>query len=175
MALRLNPVGLAQHSQNNTTPIDFENNMTFLNTIANRLECIYSTTSTLCVERIHLPEYDVTVSASLLAQPPEYFRFIVMHMVEQQHSKRFKPVGKTFGKTFHFKKSMKYKFPHCTICQEPFEKNQKIRTLHTNQCSFHARCINKWFKKSSRCPNCNVDCSQEQDDSSRVKGICLIL
>ena len=41
----------------------------------------------------------------------------------------------------------------CTICQEDFRSNQKIRVMH-EKCTYHEKCINKWFEYKSDCPNC---------------------
>ena len=41
----------------------------------------------------------------------------------------------------------------CTICQEDFRSNQKIRVMH-EKCTYHEKCINKWFEYKSTCPNC---------------------
>ena len=72
------------------------------------------------------------------------------------------PVPDDFGIERRFsKKRMKdhKDFPSCTICLEPFKSNEKIRTLHTKNCTFHTRCLRKWFQNHNTCPNCNLPCS----------------
>tara|TARA_B100000787_G_C16194545_1_gene299804 strand:+ start:1056 stop:1559 length:504 start_codon:yes stop_codon:yes gene_type:complete len=77
--------------------------------------------------------------------------------------RRVKPVPETVGRTFIFKKSMEPEgYPHCTICMEHFKSREKVRQLHGSQCSFHWRCLKKWFKHHSTCPNCGLDCGVVQ-------------
>ena len=53
--------------------------------------------------------------------------------------------------------------PTCSICMETLipegSTKKKVWQLHGPQCSFHVGCIRRWFKQSSKCPNCNVDCA----------------
>jgi hypothetical protein len=41
----------------------------------------------------------------------------------------------------------------CSICQEDFRSNQKIRVMH-EKCTYHEKCISKWFEYKNTCPNC---------------------
>ena len=139
--------------------------MAFLHHLGAELDITFSNpkkrkknNSNVYVEKVRMPEHGMTFYPRDLVYPPEGFREAVVQSVNWVDPYETL-VSKAFGKTFRFKKAMKAKYPpHCTICQEPFKSNEKIRTLHTEQCSFHARCIDKWFEKSIRCPNCNVDC-----------------
>ena len=52
--------------------------------------------------------------------------------------------------------------PCCSICQEDLipegNARKKVWQLHGPQCTFHVGCLRRWFKESSKCPNCNQDC-----------------
>ena len=120
--------------------------------------------------QLRLPQYGVALEAGLLTKFPLNFRAIIERVLrdaaiqrsrlayEREQQRRVKPVSKDFGEQFRFKKSMKG-FPMCTICQEEFKSNEKVWKLHGDQCCFHKRCLTKWFKRSSKCPNCNGDCA----------------
>ena len=60
--------------------------------------------------------------------------------------------------TLRFTEEMK-----CTICMNTFGKAIKSQptkgAIRELKCAhlFHAYCIEKWFRKSSRCPLCNKD------------------
>jgi hypothetical protein len=45
----------------------------------------------------------------------------------------------------------------CSICQEDIRLGEEIRSIcHCNH-SFHINCIDTWFQRSVRCPNCRFD------------------
>lgn len=44
----------------------------------------------------------------------------------------------------------------CGICREEYKLNEYIRKLNCNHI-FHKKCIDKWFKNNSNCPNCRHD------------------
>ena len=45
----------------------------------------------------------------------------------------------------------------CSICQEDIRLGEEIRSIcHCNH-SFHTDCIDTWFQRSVRCPNCRFD------------------
>lgn len=46
----------------------------------------------------------------------------------------------------------------CSICQMDFETEEEILILSCLDC-FHPACINRWFDKKNRCPNCNQNLS----------------
>lgn len=89
---------------------------------------------------------------------------ILQHVLEQSQSRSVAPPPTTpapasFGVARFFKKGWKDDYPpRCSICLDEFKSREKIRTLHSKSCTFHQRCIRKWFKTQNRCPNCNVPC-----------------
>ncbi|CAF5087472.1 unnamed protein product [Rotaria magnacalcarata] len=44
----------------------------------------------------------------------------------------------------------------CDICLNEYKANDKVRTIPCLH-RFHTRCIDKWLKKSSKCPMCRSD------------------
>ena len=70
------------------------------------------------------------------------------------------PVPADFGSTFFYsQKRMGGQYPACTICLVEFKPGEKIRTLHTKQCSYHKRCLQRWLVHHNTCPNCGLACS----------------
>ncbi|CAF0729639.1 unnamed protein product [Rotaria sordida] len=44
----------------------------------------------------------------------------------------------------------------CDICLNEYKANDKVRTIPCLH-RFHTRCIDKWLKKSTKCPMCRSD------------------
>ena len=57
--------------------------------------------------------------------------------------------------------------PRCSICLDallsPDQTRRKVWQLHGQQCTFHVGCVRRWFRESSHCPNCNLDCAVPPD------------
>ena len=51
--------------------------------------------------------------------------------------------------------SLRLNYP-CSICLENFSMTHDITALKCKH-AFHTKCINTWFKTSTRCPLCNLD------------------
>jgi len=89
-------------------------------------------------------------------------------MLQDQPAKTVKPVSPSFGRQYYttqkLLKSMKEAPPRCSICLEDLlpegSKRRKVWQLHGPQCTFHIGCLKRWHKESSKCPNCNLDCSE---------------
>jgi len=78
-------------------------------------------------------------------------------------------VPDTYGREFTWSRSAPApQHSMCSICMDEFKPRNKIRQLCTSGCRFHHKCINKWFKKSVRCPNCNTDCSHAQSVANDI-------
>ena len=75
------------------------------------------------------------------------------------------PAPQDYGTMRRFRKAWVGEYPKCSICLEDFKSGEKIQTLHTKNCTFHHRCLKKWFREQNRCPNCNIPCTA---DSSSV-------
>ena len=77
-----------------------------------------------------------------------------------QHRRLPRAVPDNYGHTFTWSRNAPApQHSCCSICMEEFKPRNKIRQLCSSGCRFHHNCIKKWFKKSSKCPNCNTDCS----------------
>ena len=110
----------------------------------------------------------VTVWVPLVAfeQPPRVFEAYmdaILTQIVQLESANIAPPHQpsppeTFGTYTIFAGRMKGEFPACSICLDDFKPREKIRTLHTKNCSFHNRCLRKWFKHHNTCPNCRQPC-----------------
>lgn len=46
---------------------------------------------------------------------------------------------------------------NCSICQDPMEAGQEIRTIFACGHCFHRDCIDKWFEGHVQCPTCRHD------------------
>jgi hypothetical protein len=44
----------------------------------------------------------------------------------------------------------------CTVCLEQLEKDQPARRLGCSHI-YHVGCIDRWFERGTRCPNCNTE------------------
>ena len=82
----------------------------------------------------------------------------VRSSLAQRAARTVKPVSEDAITELRFTKKIKG-YPRCTICMEDFKSNEKIWQLHGKQCSYHKRCLKKWFKQNSTCPNCGLDCA----------------
>jgi hypothetical protein len=45
----------------------------------------------------------------------------------------------------------------CIICTDCYKYKEYKRILHCCKSIYHKKCIDKWFKKNSSCPNCRHD------------------
>lgn len=54
----------------------------------------------------------------------------------------------------------------CTICQEEYSDNTQVLCLPCTHL-FHEKCIDEWFNKSTECPNCRSNVSE---DITRLLG-----
>jgi len=45
----------------------------------------------------------------------------------------------------------------CIICTDCYKYKEYKRILNCCQSIYHKKCIDKWFKKNSSCPNCRHD------------------
>jgi hypothetical protein len=63
--------------------------------------------------------------------------------------------------SFNKKKSEKLseEFKTCSICLCDFENGETIRFLLCFH-RFHKKCIDKWLKRSTKCPICNGDMNE---------------
>mmetsp|Transcript_19740 Transcript_19740/g.78526 ORF Transcript_19740/g.78526 Transcript_19740/m.78526 type:complete len:103 (-) Transcript_19740:1003-1311(-) len=52
----------------------------------------------------------------------------------------------------------------CSICISPFTKRGKLKRLPCGH-GFHGRCISKWLKINSNCPNCKRRLDGSPSDS----------
>lgn len=123
---------------------------------------------------IFMPRFNINIPAEIAGEFPIRFRQIIQLILERTAEERsqayqqpriVKEVLNTFGTEFTFNKKRKRdaeqeedEFRRCSICMEDFKPREKIRQLHGRKCCFHKRCINKWFKENSTCPNCGLDC-----------------
>ena len=155
--------------QHMVSELNARENWEFLHQNAGHVQQVVDA-QTGAITSIRLPRYGIALEPALLTEFPLHFRSMVesalgdlaVRMSHEQYRReqqqRVKPVPQTFGEQFRFSKAMKG-FPICTICQENFKSNEKVWRLHGDQCCFHKRCLTKWFKRSSKCPNCNGDCA----------------
>ena len=149
--------------------INANENLHFLREVAGPVVLV-ADAATGVTRSVQLQQYAITIPSRMMHEFPLEFQnmvFAAMNSVAVQRSEahflmeqrqRLKQVPVETGKEFRYKKSMAGTLPHCTICLEEFKSNEKVRQLHTEQCSFHTRCLRRHLQYSSRCPNCNVDC-----------------
>jgi len=50
---------------------------------------------------------------------------------------------------------------NCSVCQDPMEAGQEIRTLLVCCHSFHRTCVDRWFQEHVTCPTCRHDVREE--------------
>lgn len=75
----------------------------------------------------------------------------------------YKP--QTYSPSFKCRDDMKMK--ECSICLEPFRKDDLVKVTPCNH-SFHSKCIDPWLTKhSTLCPVCRL-CVFEMDGSSET-------
>ena len=146
--------------------VNYEHNMNMLAQLSGR--------QGLAIERrptesyYVLRRYGVAVNADWLTLFPLHFQSLLQTAMDraaeyrsratQQARRVVKPVAESAITEFRFKREIKG-LPRCTICMEEFKSNEKVWRLHGEQCSYHKRCLSKWFKHSSTCPNCGLDCA----------------
>lgn len=68
-------------------------------------------------------------------------------------------INEIIGKPSFIKKNdeLLHNQEECIICTEKYEHKQYKRTLNCCHHAYHKKCIDKWFKKNSSCPNCRHD------------------
>ena len=154
--------------------INANENLFFLREFAGPIE-VLPDPSTGHIHAVRLEHYSITLEAHMMYAFPLEFQHLVHTLMERvavvrsqaqyqyELHLRVKHVPEKSWKEFRYKKSMTGVFPHCTICLEEFKSNEKVRQLHSTQCSFHTRCLRRHFIYSSRCPNCNIDCGTTPD------------
>jgi len=114
--------------------------------LLNNLNVIY-----ICFRKIKL-----SIEIDLFLVEPYKFNEFLYELVYNLYLKRDIIWDDHVG-TFHrFNRNRdKNKFSKCSICLENYKNNEIIRCIHDSyECSFHKKCINKWFKINNTCPNC---------------------
>lgn len=111
--------------------------------------------------------HGIAFDADWLSLFPLRFQDLLQQLLQQQAAhlsnlshraaRMVKPVPQAAITELRFSKKLQ-DFPRCTICMEEFKSNEKVWQLHGKQCSYHKRCLSKWFKQNSTCPNCGLDC-----------------
>ncbi|KAL5977563.1 hypothetical protein ACLOJK_041461 [Asimina triloba] len=61
--------------------------------------------------------------------------------------------------------STSLKLPECTICLSDFVGGDQVRVLPKCSHGFHLKCIDKWLKSHTSCPNCR-HCLVSTDEKS---------
>jgi len=46
---------------------------------------------------------------------------------------------------------------HCSICQDPCQEGQQMRTVVVCGHQYHGECLETWLRNRPTCPNCNQD------------------
>lgn len=128
--------------------------------------------------RVYIPSISIAFPSTTLNLPRHMFLTAIDNMMQEavlqrsmseaQPTNAVKPVSPSFGRQFYMTrkllKTMKEAPPRCSICLEellPEDKTRKkVWQLHGPQCTFHIGCLKRWHKESSKCPNCNLDCSE---------------
>ena len=120
-------------------------------------------------ESIILPMIGLGFSNIHIETPPHEFEAWFATIMEErtmevsrlfEQPKHVIAVPDDFGKTIIWQKKTENKEHNtCSICMDEFKTRNKVRELCSSGCRFHKRCIKRWFKNSSKCPNCNNDCA----------------
>ena len=122
-----------------------------------------------------MPTIGVSFEHRILTEFPLRFRAFIDALLiraAEERSRRHiqpknvKPVSQDHGRQFFMTPKLLANMkcpPNCSICLEDLipegMKRKKVWKLGCD-CMFHKQCIVKWFKESSRCPNCRKDCSE---------------
>ncbi len=56
------------------------------------------------------------------------------------------------------------RFDNCSICVESINPNTEVRRINHCRHTFHRACIDTWFDRNVRCPNCRFDIRETTTD-----------
>lgn len=99
---------------------------------------------------------------------------------EEQHNqienlpnyfKNCQHINEIIGKPIFIKKNdeLLNQSEECIICTEKYKHKQYKRFLTCCNHIFHKKCIDKWLKKNSSCPNCRHDFLEIQNNNSKLE------
>jgi len=120
---------------------------------------IFQQISTNLFPEEHLSQIIYSVESDIMMQPFETFN--VRH-VDQ------KTITKVLGSYSKYKDNDVK--DECPICINNYKINEGIRILPCNH-TFHKKCVDKWFKKSSfTCPTCRKDFNKNDNTNNNEEN-----